>query len=97
MSEAMNKLIRDALADRAVLAEILANPGAIARRYGVSSSELTALATNTARSLGTLVGAGVLAAGCGSSPTCPESCTASCTVTFTSFTDRGEAVNPVVR
>lgn len=97
MSEAMNELIKDALADRAVLAEIVANPAAVGSKYGLAPEELAALAANTARSLGTLVGAGILAAGCGSSPTCPESCTASCTVTFTSFADPNVAVNPVVR
>lgn len=93
-SEAMHGLVDRAKADSAFLYELISDPVRASKGFDLTDQERKALSANTASRLATLVSAGVLAAGCGSSPTCEATCTATCTVTFTSIADLFEVVRP---
>ena len=90
MSAGLKKLIKQAKSDRKFLYELLNNPADAADEFELEEAEIEALVgSNTVSRLGSLVDAGVLAAGCGSSSTCTSTCTATCTVTFTSISAPG--------
>lgn len=85
MSTGLKKLMSKAKSDRDFLFSLLDNPAEASAEFDLEESELSALTASSAGRLGSLVDAGVLAAGCGSSGTCTSTCTATCTVTFTSI------------
>jgi len=93
MSAGMNQLVARAKKDRAFLYLLLANPAEATRDIELTDEERQALGASSISRLGSLVDVGaLLAAGCGSSPTCDSTCAATCTVTFTSIQAPGEVV-----
>jgi hypothetical protein len=93
MNSGMRRVVDRAKKDRAFLYQLLTNPAEATKDFELSEEERQALGASTIGRLGSLVDVGALvAAGCGSSPTCDSTCTATCTVTFTSIQGRGDIV-----